>query len=102
MVGPLQSHFHRLDSHGWLGCAVISANYAHHNHDHNHRAAYFHVLSDTLTPLLAIVALIVTKYIGLVWIDPLMGIVGAILVSRWSLELLHTTSAALLDKQGPA
>ena len=74
----------------------------HHHHDHNLRAAYLHVLADTLTSLLAIIALFVAKYIGLVWMDPLMGIVGAILVARWSLGLLHTTSAVLLDKQGPA
>ena len=74
----------------------------HHHHDHNLRAAYLHVLADALTSLLAITALFVAKYIGLVWMDPLMGIVGAILVSRWSLGLLHTTSAVLLDKQGPA
>ncbi len=73
----------------------------HHHHDHNLRAAYLHVLADALTSLLAIVALFVAKFIGLVWMDPLMGIVGAILVSRWSLGLLHTTSAVLLDNQGP-
>ena len=73
----------------------------HHDHDHNLRAAYLHVLADALTSLLAIVALLVAKYIGLVWMDPLMGIVGAILVSRWSLGLLRTTSAVLLDNQGP-
>ena len=74
----------------------------HHHHDHNLRAAYLHVLADALTSFLAIVALFVAKFIGLVWMDPLMGIVGAILVSRWSLGLLHTTSAVLLDNQGPA
>ena len=72
-----------------------------HHHDHNLRAAYLHVLADALTSLLAIVALLVAKYIGLVWMDPLMGIVGAVLVSRWSLGLLRTTSAVLLDNQGP-
>jgi Co/Zn/Cd efflux system component len=41
------------------------------------------------------------KYLGLVWVDPLMGIIGAILVSRWSLGLLRTTSLILLDRQGP-
>lgn len=72
-----------------------------HHHDHNLRSAYLHVLADALTSLLAIVALLVAKYIGLIWMDPLMGIVGAILVSRWSLGLLRTTSAVLLDSQGP-
>ena len=51
--------------------------------------------------LLAIFALLTAKYFGLIWMDPLMGIVGAILVSRWSLGLLYATSSVLLDKQGP-
>jgi len=72
-----------------------------HNHDHNLRAAYLHVLADTLTSFLAIFALLTAKYWGLVWMDPLMGIVGAILVSRWSFGLVRTTSTILLDKQGP-
>jgi cation diffusion facilitator family transporter len=73
----------------------------HHYHDHNLQSAYLHVLADALTSLLAIIALLVAKYIGLIYMDPLMGIVGAILVSRWSLGLLRTTSAVLLDNQGP-
>ena len=74
-------------------------NHAHH-HDHNLRAAYLHVLADALTSILAIFALLAGKYFGLNWMDPLMGIVGAILVSRWSLGLIRTTSEVLLDKQG--
>jgi cation diffusion facilitator family transporter len=73
----------------------------HHHHDHNLRAAYLHVLADALTSLLAIVALLTAKYFGLIWMDPVMGIVGAVLVSRWSLGLVRTTSGVLLDKQGP-
>lgn len=72
-----------------------------HNHDHNLRSAYLHVLADTLTSLLAIFALLAGKYIGVIWMDPVMGIVGAILVSQWSLGLLLSTSAVLLDRQGP-
>ncbi|HKL82164.1 MAG TPA: CDF family Co(II)/Ni(II) efflux transporter DmeF [Desulfobacter sp.] len=73
----------------------------HHNHDHNLRAAHLHVLADALTSLLAIFALLAAKYVGLMWMDPLIGIVGALLISRWSLGLLRSTSAVLLDKQGP-
>ncbi|MFV1967772.1 MAG: CDF family Co(II)/Ni(II) efflux transporter DmeF [Pirellulaceae bacterium] len=72
-----------------------------HDHDHNLRAAYLHVMADALTSILAIFALLAAKYMGLIWMDPLMGMVGAVLVSRWSLGLLRTTSAVLLDKQGP-
>ena len=78
-------------------CAIERAD--HHHHDHNLRAAYFHVLADALTSLLAIFALLVGKYYGLIWMDPLMGIVGAALVAKWSLGLLRTTSSVLLDRQ---
>ena len=72
-----------------------------HHHDHNLKSAYLHVLADALTSVLAIFALLIAKYFGAVWMDPLMGIVGAILVARWSIGLLKTTSAILLDEQGP-
>ncbi len=70
-----------------------------HQHDHNLKSAYLHVLTDALTSVLAILALLAAKYFGFVWMDPLMGIVGAILVARWSIGLLKSTSAILLDKQ---
>ncbi len=72
-----------------------------HHHDHNLKAAYLHVLADALTSLLAIVALLSAKYLGLTWMDPVVGIVGAVLVSSWSLGLLRSTSGILLDRQGP-
>lgn len=70
----------------------------HHHHDHNMKAAYFHVLADTLTSVLAIVALFFGKYAGLVWMDPIMGIVGALVITRWSLNLIKESSSVLLDK----
>ena len=73
----------------------------HHGHDHNLRAAYLHVMADALTSLLAIGALLAGKYLGSAWMDPLMGIVGAVLVARWSVGLLRNTSSVLLDQQGP-
>jgi cation diffusion facilitator family transporter len=71
-----------------------------HDHDHNLKAAYLHVLADALTSILAIFALLTAKYIGLIWMDPFMGIVGAILVSRWSFGLIRDASGVLLDKRG--
>lgn len=71
-----------------------------HHHDHNLKAAYLHVLADALTSLLAIFALLTAKYLGLIWMDPLMGIVGAILVSLWSFGLIRDASGVLLDKRG--
>ena len=74
----------------------------HDDHDHNLRAAYFHVLADAFTSVLAIAALLFARFAGSLWVDPIMGIVGAVLVSRWSLGLMRSTSSILLDKQGPA
>ncbi len=72
------------------------------NHDHNLRSAYLHVLADALTSVLAIGALLVARYFGAVWIDPVVGLVGAVLVARWSIGLLRDTSRVLLDRQAPA
>jgi len=69
-----------------------------HHHDHNLRAAYLHVLADALTSLLAIVALVTGKAFGWVWMDPIMGIVGALIISRWSYGLLIDTGKVLLDR----
>jgi cation diffusion facilitator family transporter len=69
------------------------------HHDHNLRSAYLHVLADALTSLLAIVALLAGKYWGWNWMDPAMGVAGAILVARWSWGLIRQTSAVLLDRQ---
>ncbi len=69
------------------------------HHDHNLRGAYLHVLADTVTSALAIVALLSGKYLGADWLDPMMGIVGAILVARWSYGLIRDSSQVLLDKQ---
>lgn len=69
------------------------------DHDHNLRAAYFHVLADALTSFTAIFALLAGRYFDAVWLDPVMGIVGSLLVARWSIGLLRDTSAVLLDRQ---
>ena len=75
--------------------------HGHHHHDHNLRSAYFHVLADALTSLLAIVALLAAKYFDQTWLDPMMGVVGAILVARWSIGLLRQSGRVLLDRQAP-
>lgn len=69
-----------------------------HHHDHNLRGAYLHVLADALTSVLAIVALSAGKVLGYQWLDPVMGIVGALVITRWSYGLLQDTSSILLDR----
>ena len=68
-----------------------------HHHDHNLRSAYFHVLADALTSVLAIVALLAGKTMGWVWMDPAMGIVGALVIAKWAHTLLRDSSWILLD-----
>jgi len=66
-------------------------------HDLNLRAAYLHVVSDAATSLLAITALVLGWLYGLDWLDPLVGILGAVLIALWSRNLLRETSHVLLD-----
>lgn len=79
-------------------------DHAHEDHDHedhNLRSAYLHVLADALTSVLAIFALLAGKYLGAVWLDPVMGVLGAILVIRWARGLLRQSGRVLLDRQAP-
>ena len=69
-----------------------------HGHDNNLRAAYIHVVADALTSVLAIVALLSGRYLGWVWLDPVMGIVGAIVIARWAWSLMGATARVLLDE----
>jgi cation diffusion facilitator family transporter len=69
-----------------------------HHHDHNLKAAYLHVLADALTSVLAIVALSAGKAFGWVWMDPAMGIVGAVIITKWAYGLLMDTGRILLDR----
>ncbi|HEY3432441.1 MAG TPA: CDF family Co(II)/Ni(II) efflux transporter DmeF [Rhodocyclaceae bacterium] len=106
-----------------LACALI-LNGGHHHHDHHHdhshehdhhhhdhhnhghqadhgdlnlKAAYLHVLADAATSVLAIVALVSGMVWGWSWLDPLMGVVGAVLVAIWAKGLVKETGRVLLD-----
>lgn len=81
----------------------------HHDHGHDHgqgghdrnlRAAYLHVLADALTSLLAIVALLAGRSFGWIWLDPLIGILGAVIIARWSWGLMRMAGATLVDFVG--
>ena len=73
----------------------------HHHHDgfedRNLKSAYFHVLADALTSVLAIVALSLGNWFGIDFLDPIMGIVGGIIVTRWAYVLSRGCAADLLD-----
>jgi len=93
-----------------LACAWLLKD-GHHSDDHNHhkhsghhhdlnlRAAYLHVIADAATSVLAILALFGGKLWGAIWLDPLMGIVGAALVSVWAYGLLRDSGRVLLDAE---
>jgi cation diffusion facilitator family transporter len=70
-----------------------------HKHDLNLRSAYIHVLADALTSVLAIIALLGGWFLGLSWLDPVMGVVGAVLVALWAKGLLIETGKILLDRE---
>ena len=71
----------------------------HHHHDLNLRSAYVHVLADAATSVLAILALLGGMFFGWNWLDPVMGIAGAVLVAVWAKGLLRDTGRVLLDRE---
>ena len=67
--------------------------------DYNYKAAYLHILTDALTSVFAIIALIAGKFAGLVFLDPIMGLLGGYLILRWSIGLIKDTTIILLDME---
>ncbi len=84
-------HHHHDDHHG------DHDHDHHHDHDHNLRAAFFHVLADALTSVLAIAGLLAAWGYGWTWLDPAIGIVGALVIAHWSWGLVRQAGAVLLD-----
>ncbi len=86
-LAPVQAHNH---SH--------SHSHVHsHAHDHNHESAYVHILTDALTSVFAIAALLLGKWQGWSWLDPVAGILGGIIVFKWSIGLIRQSGMDLLD-----
>ncbi len=81
--------------------ALLLTHEEEHGHDHNLRSAYLHVLADAVTSLLAIGALLGGVLFGWTFLDPVMGIVGAAVITRWSVGLLRDSGRVLLDRQAP-
>lgn len=83
----------------------------HHTHEHDHthhhstkqdlnlKSAYLHVLADALTSVLAIIALLGAKYYEWIFLDPLMGIVGAVLIFRWTILLIRESASILTGRE---
>lgn len=83
-----------------VSAAMLSQGHHHghdHHHDHNLRAAYVHVLADALTSVGAIAALVAGRFLGWVWLDPLIAIVASLVIARWAWSLMRQTAAVLLD-----
>jgi cation diffusion facilitator family transporter len=111
---PLEIQFNQAIAVAFVGLVVnlvcawlLKDNHAHDHHHHNHhdhhqdlnlRSAYVHVLADALTSVTAIVALLSGKYFGWAWLDPVMGIVGSVVVGVWAYGLIRDTSGILLDR----
>src|SRR6266700_3220116 len=115
LFSPLEIHFNEAIGIACigllvnLGCAVLLADRHHesdhgsaHDHDLNLRAAYLHVLADAFTSVLAITALTGGKFFGWAWLDPVVGIVGSVVVFSWAYTLLRDTSGILLDRTPPS
>jgi cation diffusion facilitator family transporter len=69
----------------------------HHHHDNNLRAAYVHVLADAATSVLAIAALVTAMYSQWTWTDPVVGIIGSLVIASWAFGLIRASGAVLLD-----
>ena len=71
-----------------------------HNHEHkdyNFKAAYYHILADALTSILAIAALLVGKYLNIILFDSVIGIIGGLMILKWAIGLIKSTVAILID-----
>ena len=101
LLNPLEIQFREAIIVAVLGLIVnlVSAFVLHggHDDDHNIRAAYFHVLADALTSIAAIFALTAGIIWKIYWLDCVVGIVGAIVITKWALSLMWNAGLELVD-----
>ena len=91
-------HAHHDDDHDHhAGHDQPHEHHHRHHRDNNLRAAYLHVLADAATSVMAILALIVARAFGWVWIDPVVGIVGSLVIASWAYGLIKSAGAVLID-----
>jgi cation diffusion facilitator family transporter len=74
------------------------AGHGTHHRDNNMRAAVIHVMADAAVSVLVIVGLLLARAFGWLWMDPLAGLIGALVIANWSIGLLRDTGAILLDR----
>ena len=100
ILGHWQGHGHvHQHEHEAGGRRHHRLRRGHAHADHNLRSAYLHVLADALTSVFAIAALLTGKLLGWTWMDPLCGLLGALVILRWSLGLARDVGAVLLDAE---
>jgi cation diffusion facilitator family transporter len=92
-------HHHHHGNDGHHGDHDDAHHHGHHHHDLNLKSAYVHVITDAATSVLAIIALAGGWLYGWAWLDPAMGIVGAVLVAIWAKNLVAETGKVLLDRE---
>jgi cation diffusion facilitator family transporter len=95
---PDHGHDHAGHGHDHTGQEAHAADdHEVDTRDHNIRSAYIHVIADAMVSVLAIIGLSLAKAFGWLWMDPLAGIVGALVIANWSYGLMRDTGAILLD-----
>jgi cation diffusion facilitator family transporter len=99
LVNLVCAYWLRGSHHGHDDAHVHAHAHEHHHADMNVRSAYLHVVADAATSVLAIVALVGGLFWGFAWLDPVMGLVGAALVSVWAWGLLRDSGRILLDAE---
>lgn len=97
MLSGGHGHHHGAHSHDHQDHSPGHGHGHSHGGDNNLRSAYLHVLADALTSVLAIGALLAGRYLGWVWLDPAMGVVGAVVIAKWSIALIRQSADVLLD-----
>ena len=101
LLNPLEIQFREAIIVAVLGLVVnlLCAFFLHggHDDDHNIRAAYFHVLADAFTSIAAIVALTIGAVWQIFWLDCVIGIVGAVVITKWALSLMWSAGKELVD-----
>ena len=107
IIHPLQIHFNEAILVAAIGLAVntvcimiMNSSHKEHNEEHedyNFMAAYYHILADALTSVLAIAALLVGKYFNIIYFDSIVGLLGGILIMRWAIGLIKHTVTILTD-----